>query len=240
MGTLVMQLRTSFKILAKNKASVLAEIKKMPGKERFLDLDPENHFAYIDFEDVDGKRKYLFESSETVEEALREWNWYPKTDILDNITNLVFYGFCEGDYDILFATIAPWVESGSYIEMANEDGCRYRFDFQDGKMTEINLKKIPGLDSGAWDNFWQGKQVIRAVFTHYDQVWRVETVDVKRNLRLEFTKDEISSQQFLEVSPEEDAYVFAPHEKSVFVFRVEKAKSNKGYEIPLLCFVCKY
>lgn len=238
MGTLVMQLRTSFKILSENKRAVLAAIKKMPGKERDLDICPDNHFAYIDFEPVDNGRRYLFEDSETLEAALRQWHWFPKNDELGNIVDLAFYGLCDGDYDILFAVIAPWIEPGSYVEMVNEEGCRFRFNFQNGKVSEVNLKKISGVD-GHWDRFWSGKIVKRFVVSRHGKEHRVLNAEIKRNLSLEFTGDEIDLQVFREVVLDEDAYIFAPQGRFVYLFRVETKNSTQGQKIPLLYFICK-
>ena len=53
------------------------------------------------------------------------------------IVNLEFDGEKSGDEDILFRAIAPFVESGSFIEMRGEDGCQWRCLFHKGELHEI-------------------------------------------------------------------------------------------------------
>ena len=68
----------------------------------------------------------------TVEDALKEWRWYPEFDGRGNISYIQFQGEKSGDEDKLFDAIAPYVDSGSFIQMHGEDGCIWRWVF-DGK-----------------------------------------------------------------------------------------------------------
>ncbi len=239
MSVLIMQLRTGFKILAKNKSSALKAVMRLPGKERNLDLVPDNHFEFMKYKMKDGKRRYDFENLTTLEDVLRHWWWEPEFDEFGNIVKLTFNGLSLGDSDIMLAAIAPWVEDGSFVEFATEEALRFRFDFQGGKMTEVNLKKIKGLETTDWDTFWAGKIVVSGVFTHRNELWRVERVKVNRALSLEFTKEEIHSQIFLEIVPKEGAFIFATQESTCYVFRIGISKSTKGDNFPLMYFVCK-
>lgn len=240
MTDLVMQLRTNITILAKNKAAALAAIKKMPGKERDLDLCAENHFAYIDFDTVDGKRVYLFENSVDLVQALLYWHWYAECDGEGNINKLTFYGLDLGDSDILFSVIAPWVEDGSFIEFANEEGARFRFDFSGGKVRETKLKKIPRLGSTDWDKFWTGKAVAGGYFIHSGKnIRQVHKALLRGGKSLAFSDEEIAAQTYLELVSGESVFVFAPKGTDCFVFLIEVQNIEDFGPFPFLRFVCK-
>ena len=139
------QLGSQFMIDADKKDLVLAAIKQLPGKERDLEIDPHNHFAFIGFETLkrDGKGlpiefRYHFMDAQTAEEALEAWHWQAETDVDGNITGLSFMTEKDGDYDILFAQIAPFVEPGSWIEMVDEEYHHWIWKFRDGKMYEVS------------------------------------------------------------------------------------------------------
>ena len=58
-----------------------------------------------------------------------------------NIIDLEFHGDkLAYDEDQMFQAVAPYVKSGSYIEMDGEDGSRWRWKFQDGKWKEVMAK----------------------------------------------------------------------------------------------------
>ncbi len=235
-----MQLRTSFLILPKNQSFALEAIKKMPGKERDLDLCAENHFAYIHFDTVDGKRVYLFEKSADLVQALLYWHWYAEYDSEGNINKLTFYGLDLGDSDILLATIAPWVEDGSFIEFANEEGARFRFDFSGGKVRETKFKKIPRLGNMDWDKFWTGKAVAGGFFVHKDKnIRQVHRALLRGGKSLVFTEDEIAAQTYLELVPDESVFVFAPKGTDCYVFLIDVQNIEDFGPFPFLNFVCK-
>ncbi len=55
-----------------------------------------------------------------------------KGDVLD----IQFIGEKLGSDEVLFAAIAPFVTSGSYVEFSGEDGSQWRYVFNNGKMRE--------------------------------------------------------------------------------------------------------
>lgn len=87
----------------------------------------------------------VFANAKTVKEALEEWRWDVEEDKNGNIDGILFSGDKSGDDTKLFEAIAPYVESGSYIEMSGEDGAIWRWKFDAGKCTEDSVT----LD---WDN----------------------------------------------------------------------------------------
>lgn len=52
----------------------------------------------------------------------------------EDVVGIEFNGEKLGNDDDIFTVIAPFVESGSYIKFAGEDGDRWQFKFKDGKM----------------------------------------------------------------------------------------------------------
>lgn len=72
-------------------------------------------------------------NSDLFEDALSECRW----EYYEDDSSLWFEGEKLGsDYE-LFCAIAPFVEDGSYIEMSGEDGCLWRWVFENGKCEEI-------------------------------------------------------------------------------------------------------
>ena len=69
---------------------------------------------------------------------LDAWRWKADLDDKGNINNLWFEGEKLGDEDTLFLTIAPYVESGCYVEMSGEENARWRWTFNNGKMEEVS------------------------------------------------------------------------------------------------------
>lgn len=77
--------------------------------------------------------KNVVNKSTTFEDAIGECRWeYYKID-----ETLWFEGEKLGDDYNLFCAVAPFVEDGSYIEMSGEDGCLWRWVFENGKCKEI-------------------------------------------------------------------------------------------------------
>lgn len=67
----------------------------------------------------------------TLEEALRVWRWEP-TVVGGDIVDISFTGRLLGDEDILFATIAPFVQSGSHVSCL-VNGRNYTWWFESGR-----------------------------------------------------------------------------------------------------------
>jgi hypothetical protein len=72
------------------------------------------------------------ERTPTLEEALTEWGYTPLLDENGNIAGLQFFMEKIGDEAKLFAAIAPFVRSGSFLEMVGEDGDVWRWVWTDG------------------------------------------------------------------------------------------------------------
>lgn len=77
-------------------------------------------------------------NAETFGDAMYAVRW----DILEggtgNVYGIRFAGEkYSGDEEIIFGSIAPYVEDGSYITMQGEDGERWKWKFINGKVEEI-------------------------------------------------------------------------------------------------------
>ena len=53
---------------------------------------------------------------------------------------LTGYDNKTGQEDLFLATVAPYVAEGSYLDWRGEDGTLYRFQFNDGKMHELEAR----------------------------------------------------------------------------------------------------
>jgi len=73
---------------------------------------------------------------ETFKGAMRCWRYDTFTNMDGDITEICFTGTKMGSCGILFNVIAPYVESGSYIQFMGEGGEYWRYVFSDGEMTE--------------------------------------------------------------------------------------------------------
>lgn len=81
-------------------------------------------------------------NSETFEEAMAEFRYEVVLDENGNVTFIDFTGEKFGSDDLMFSAIAPFVESGSYIEMCGEDGEFWMWKFKDGKFKEVQAKRV--------------------------------------------------------------------------------------------------
>lgn len=89
------------------------------------------------------KERFTFKEARCLEEALEAFSYTPEVDEEDNIVGIDRW--CEKlgyDEDEMFSIIAPFVKSGSYIEMLGEDGERWRWIFNDGTVEEKQAKTI--------------------------------------------------------------------------------------------------
>ena|SRR3990167_2164431 len=77
-----------------------------------------------------------FATAKNLEDAMTEWRYCPETDEEGNISNIYFEGEKLGDETVLWKALAPFVKSGSYIQMHGEDGSTWRWCFDDGKFEE--------------------------------------------------------------------------------------------------------
>jgi hypothetical protein len=89
------------------------------------------HFSWVVTND--------FALAKTLEVALRAWRWDAEVDdATGDIHSLEFTGEKLGDDSALWDAVAPFVEHGSYLQMAGEDGMEWRWVFNNGKMKEVH------------------------------------------------------------------------------------------------------
>jgi hypothetical protein len=84
------------------------------------------HYAWVDMSYVDDT---------DLKTIFGKWRWEVSFDLNGNIDSIYFEGSKLGDDEFLFEAIAPWVKSGSFIEMSGEDGVFWKWCFEDGKFT---------------------------------------------------------------------------------------------------------
>lgn len=100
------------------------------------DLYPDLILALNDL----GKTVYTYDESgcvtthqkadySSVEDAFAHYNWI--LEVSDD-TSILPDDDCEYGDEVFFLTIAPYVTSGSVIEMANTEGFHWRYLFQNG------------------------------------------------------------------------------------------------------------
>jgi len=123
MGYEMSQAGCSFTIKNVHHAAVLRALKQMMLKG--------NSYAWVDSDAASWK---------TLECALRAWRWEPSYNSSLDIVKLDFVGEKLGDERVLFSKLAPFVQSGSYIEMIGEDGARWRWVFEQGDVVEKPAK----------------------------------------------------------------------------------------------------
>lgn len=135
MGYCITQRGSHFKMNAENKLpalEALKEIANMTDKMCGGSSSGEKWFAWVDMDYINDK---------TLEDAITKWNWHTNNDKEGNITDIYFEGEKLGQEDILFETIAPFVEKNSFIEMIGEDDYMWRWCF-DGKKC---IEKTPTI-----------------------------------------------------------------------------------------------
>lgn len=69
----------------------------------------------------------------TVNYDIHASRWGFKTDKIGNVVDIWFEGE-KGHNDDELKPLAPYVKSGSYVEMMGEDGNRWKWEFKDGKI----------------------------------------------------------------------------------------------------------
>lgn len=136
MGYRMDQGETKFRIKAENKTrahqavrALLKETGKMGGSSSSPVGGLTRHFSWVDMDDL--------RTAKTLEAQLEAWRWEPDVEEeTGDVVDLHFRGEKLGDDKTLFAAIAPFVESGSLIQMSGEDGGSWRWCFDDGKLGE--------------------------------------------------------------------------------------------------------
>lgn len=87
------------------------------------------HFSWVDTDSVLRSR--------SLGNALAEIRYEPVYDDNDDICNVEFTGQKSGSEKVFFNALAPYVESGSYIAFEGEDGDKWEWSFNDGKVEQI-------------------------------------------------------------------------------------------------------
>ena len=103
--------------------SALAALKRAQGQQSFFE----------------GGEDFTVElsKSKTLAEALRVFWWDVEEDADGRIERVLYNGVMNTDFDDierLFRVLAPFVRSGSYLEIEGEDGDEWRFQFRKGKL----------------------------------------------------------------------------------------------------------
>ncbi len=125
MGYQINQLDSSFFIAAADKNKALFQVKEK--LFNYTRSDNKDSYCWIS---NDACRE-----AETLEELLAEWRYICSLDKDNNIIGICFEGEKAGDETTLFKALAPYVESGSFIEMQGEDGEMWRECFSSQKHT---------------------------------------------------------------------------------------------------------
>lgn len=131
MGYLIDQTDSSFRIRRGLEAECLKAIKALAGKETIHDASG-GHFAWVNPSD--------FTSAKNLDEAFDAWRYQLSRHSEGYIDGIEFCGEKYGDDEILFKAIAPYVDSGSFIEFKGEDGAQWRWVFKDNKVKKVRAK----------------------------------------------------------------------------------------------------
>lgn len=130
MGRYIYVKEQKFCIKAENHPKVMEAIRSLEGKETIFDYEP--HFMFILTKEV--------KAAKNISDLFKAWRWEIEFDSSGDIGYLQFIGEKLGDEDIFFEAIAPYVESGSYIQVFDDDGEIWRWCFEQGKMLIKNAK----------------------------------------------------------------------------------------------------
>lgn len=82
---------------------------------------------------------HAFAEAPNLVAAISAWRWTPvvENEGEGDIVGLRFAGEKLGDDEHLFHALAPFVEPGSFLQMVGEDGERWQWRFEDGRVREI-------------------------------------------------------------------------------------------------------
>ena len=116
---------SKFHIAADKVEPALQAIKDLMGT-----LEPDRCFEWVTTGNV--------LEAPTFAKAMQAWRWWVELDGNSDVIGIEFYGEKYGDEIKLFTAIAPFVTSGSCIEMEGEDGSVWRWFFNDGEVKEQN------------------------------------------------------------------------------------------------------
>ena len=80
--------------------------------------------------------------SKDLTNAMKAWRWAIDFSEAGDVNSIIFCGEKYGDDNLLFDAIAPFVTSGSFIEMQGEDGARWRWLFENNACREQDGKIV--------------------------------------------------------------------------------------------------
>jgi hypothetical protein len=121
-------------IRASVKKFTIKEVNKRPALSAIRSLK-DDHFSWVD--------ATAFKDVGTLEDMLKVWRWYPKTDPeTGDVISLSFTGEKLGDDDVLFKTLGPFVEEGSEIIFGGEDGDSWKYKFNGKEMLEVKSRLV--------------------------------------------------------------------------------------------------
>lgn len=129
MGYYIETREIDFKIKESNEEKALQALKDMAIKN--------NEISWVD-------NQYIIDSK-TFKQAFSECRYQSSLEEVDGemyITIDYFSGEKYGSEELIFNTLAPYVEDGSYITYQGEEGELWRYVFNNGLMQEKNAKTI--------------------------------------------------------------------------------------------------
>lgn len=129
MGYGMSQVCAKFTILCARKQEALKALKKMdPNTKGKGFVLGKKEWAWVDQTTVN--------EAETLEEALEEWAFEASINEEGDIIDLTFISEKLGQEPEMFKVLAPFVESGSYIQMIGEDHSEWCWTFNNGTFKE--------------------------------------------------------------------------------------------------------
>lgn len=120
MGSYMTMTQSNFNVLAENMSKALELIKNLAMK---------NDHLCVDYDDV--------LNADSLSEALDAFSYQTEEDGEGSIVAIEFTGEKLFEDYVMFSTLAPVVENGSFIEMSGEDWNSWRWVFEDGKCEKI-------------------------------------------------------------------------------------------------------
>lgn len=130
MGYGIMQGKTSFCILFENCDAAFSALKSllsrhdlMTGGSRANDLIKDRWFAFTYRKDM--------EYAASLDWLMATWRWPIARNIIGDVVGVTFTGENLGDEDVLWSTLAPFVEDGCRIQIFGEDGDSWVWEFSD-------------------------------------------------------------------------------------------------------------
>lgn len=116
MGYYMYLMKSKFKMKENSEEKALEALKELARKDIYLD--------WIYNEEI--------KNASTFNEAMRACRW----EVVEQYDSICFNGEKYGSDDLIFNTIALYVEDDSYIQMQGEDGLIWRWIFKDGQCIE--------------------------------------------------------------------------------------------------------